>query len=60
VNGARALGLHDRGQLVAGQRADFVVWDLDHPRELAYWFGRNACRQVIQGGQVVPPEDSAT
>ena len=27
VHAARALGLHDRGTLAAGQRADFVVWD---------------------------------
>jgi imidazolonepropionase len=51
VNGARALGLHDRGTLTAGQRADFVVWDLQHPNELAYWFGRNPCRRVIFGGR---------
>jgi imidazolonepropionase len=48
---ARALGLHDRGQLVAGQRADFAVWDVDHPRELAYRFGHNPCRQVVFGGE---------
>ncbi|MEW6705579.1 MAG: imidazolonepropionase [Pseudomonadota bacterium] len=53
VNAARALGLADRGQLVPGQRADFAVWDVQHPRELAYWFGRNACRRVVQGGQEV-------
>ena len=35
VHGARALGLHDRGILAVGQRADFVAWDLDHPNELA-------------------------
>jgi imidazolonepropionase len=51
VNGARALGLIDRGTLAAGQRADFVVWDVQHPNELAYWFGRNPCRRVIFGGQ---------
>lgn len=50
VHGARALGLHDRGTLAAGQRADFVAWDLDHPNELAYWFGRNPCRRRIVGG----------
>jgi imidazolonepropionase len=50
VNGARALGLHDRGQLVAGQRADFVAWDLEHPAELAYWFGHRPCRRVVFGG----------
>ncbi len=51
VHGARALGLHDRGTLVAGQRADFAVWALDHPHELAYWFGHNPCRRVVVGGQ---------
>ena len=41
VHAARALGLADRGTLAAGKRADFVVWDVEHPRELAYWFGDN-------------------
>ena len=50
VNGARALGLHDRGTLAPGQRADFAVWALDHPNELAYWFGFNPCRRVVVGG----------
>lgn len=50
VHGARALGLADRGRLVAGQRADFAVWDVDHPRELAYWFGRRACRLSVHAG----------
>ena len=51
VHAARALGLHDRGRLVAGQRADFAVWDLKHPNELAYWFGHNPCQRVVFGGQ---------
>jgi imidazolonepropionase len=50
VHGARALGLRDRGTLAVGQRADFVVWDLEHPNELAYWFGRNPCRRRIVAG----------
>ncbi len=50
VNAARALGLADRGRLVAGQRADFAVWDVEHPNELSYWFGRNPCRRVVVGG----------
>ncbi len=49
VNAARALGLADRGTLAAGQRADFALWDHDHPRELAYWFGHPACQRVIVG-----------
>ena len=50
VNGAKALGLHDRGRLATGQRADFVVWELEHPNELAYWFGHNPCRRVVSAG----------
>ena len=50
VHAARALGLHDRGMLAARQRADFVVWDAEHPRELAYRFGHNPCRRVVRGG----------
>jgi len=50
VNAARALGLADRGKLAAAQRADFVAWDVAHPNELAYWFGRNPCARVVAGG----------
>jgi imidazolonepropionase len=50
VNAARALGLADRGTLAPGQRADFVVWDAEHPRDLAYRFGHNPCRTVVRGG----------
>lgn len=50
-NGARALGVHaSRGELAAGKRADFAVWDLGHPNELAYWFGRNPCIRVVVAG----------
>ena len=52
VQGARALGLNDRGRLAAGQRADFVVWDVGHPSELAYRFGYNPCQQVVVAGKV--------
>ena len=51
VHGARALGLADRGRLDVGQRADFVAWDLEHPNELAYWFGHNPCRRVVVAGK---------
>ena len=55
VHGARALGLRDRGQLVAGQRADFCVWDAGHPRELTACFGHNPLiERVRHGVQGVP------
>ncbi len=51
VNAARALGLRDRGTLAPGQRADFAVWDAEHPRELAYRFGQHQpCRAVVRSG----------
>lgn len=37
---ARALGLGDnRGTLEVGKRADIAIWNISHPRELAYWIG---------------------
>lgn len=51
VHAARALGLTDRGLLATDQRADFVAWQLEHPNELAYWFGRNPCHRVVVAGQ---------
>jgi imidazolonepropionase len=51
VNAARALGLAEtHGSLAAGKQADLVVWDVEHPNELAYWFGRNPCRRVVRAG----------
>jgi len=53
VHAARALGLADRGTLVAGQRADIVAWDIAEPAELAYRIGGNPCAGVIRAGRVV-------
>jgi imidazolonepropionase len=54
LHAARALGLTDRGTLAAGQRADFVIWDAEHPRELAYRFGHNPCQRVVFAGTPRP------
>ena len=51
VNGARALGLADRGQLVTGQRADFAIWPHEHPSEMSYWLGQQVQPRVVWGGQ---------
>ncbi|WP_423228797.1 imidazolonepropionase [Pseudaquabacterium rugosum] len=54
-HGAAALGLHDRGRLAPGLRADLVHWAVDHPRELAAAFGqRPACRVWIAGQETRP------
>jgi imidazolonepropionase len=50
-NAARALGLRDRGTLEAGMRADFVLWDVARPAQLAYAFGANPCREVVFEGR---------
>ena len=49
-NAARALGLHDRGVLAAGKRADFVLWNITNPAELSYCFGANPLVKTIYGG----------
>ncbi|MGH8192294.1 MAG: imidazolonepropionase [Rhodanobacteraceae bacterium] len=53
VNGARALGVADRGVLAKGARADIVIWDARHPAELAYWIGGALAARVFVGGSEV-------
>jgi imidazolonepropionase len=48
---ARALGLHDRGVLRVGLRADFVHWRIDAPAELGYWLGGQLATAVFAGGK---------
>ena len=45
---ATAVGLKDRGQLLVGQRADFVQWNFKHPAELCYWLGGNRVHSIHQ------------
>jgi len=55
---ALALGLQGgRGQIEVGMRADLAIWDVDHPRELAYWMGGNPLRDRVFGG--VSDQDTA-
>lgn len=39
VNAAQALGLHDRGRIAEGLRADLCLWDCADAAELTYQFG---------------------
>jgi len=51
---AKALGLQERiGTLEKGKDADFVVWDIGDPAELAYAVAFNPCRHVVRQGVVV-------
>lgn len=54
VHAAKALGLHDRGLLRVGQRADLVAWDVAHPAELCYWLGGRLAAGVYVAGQLQP------
>lgn len=47
---ARALGLADCGRIAAGLRADLAVWNVGHPRELAYRIGFNPLHERLFGG----------
>jgi imidazolonepropionase len=54
LQAARALGLADAiGSLDVGKRADFVLWDIERPADLAYAIGFNPCRSVVRSGRVV-------
>jgi imidazolonepropionase len=50
---AKALGRGDRlGTLSPGKRADFLVWDVDHPAEIVCSLGVNRLHTRVVGGKV--------
>jgi len=58
-NGACALKLQDRkGSLEPGKDADLTIFDLRDWREIAYWFGGNACWTAIAAGVAALPNQS--
>ncbi|OWW18978.1 imidazolonepropionase [Noviherbaspirillum denitrificans] len=51
VHAAKALGLSEEiGSFAVGKQADFAVWDIARPGELAYAIGGNPCQCVVKGG----------
>ena len=52
---ARALGLDDRGTIEVGKRADLAIWEIGHPRELAYWLGTPQLAELLADGHTTPP-----
>ncbi|MGE5713556.1 MAG: imidazolonepropionase [Betaproteobacteria bacterium] len=59
VHAARALGLFDVGTLEVGQRADFALWDIERPADLAYAAGLNPRRSVVRSGREAAATGSA-
>jgi imidazolonepropionase len=54
-NAAMALGMHaTHGTLEAGKAADFTLWDIESPAELAYAIGANPCVGAIRAGERAP------
>ena len=54
VHAAWALGMQaQRGTLEVGKAADFAVWAIDMPAELAYRMGGNPCRLTVRAGEIV-------
>lgn len=50
---ARALGLGDtHGALHVGQPANFVLWKVREPAELAYWFGHRPVHGIVRQGHI--------
>lgn len=43
------------GTLEAGKAADFALWDIDRPADLAYALGFNPCSAVINAGRLRAP-----
>lgn len=53
ITAAASLGWGaERGSLEAGKRADFVVWDAEHPNEIPYWIGAPLARRTVVDGVV--------
>ncbi len=53
-NAARALGLGEtHGTLEPGKTADFAIWDIERPAELAYRIGFNPLAGVVKDGRLL-------
>ena len=51
LTAARALGIAGEvGSLEPGKVADFALWDITRPADLAYGIGCNPCRIVVNRG----------
>jgi imidazolonepropionase len=50
---ARALGLErTHGTLGVGRPANFVLWNIESPADLAYWMGRRPIAKIVRQGRI--------
>lgn len=60
VHAARALGIqNEAGTLEVGKRADFALWKIARPADLAYGIGFNPCQAVVNAGVLRPAQAPA-
>lgn len=54
INAAHAIGLSKKvGSIEVGKQADILILDIDHYKQLPYFFGVNHVRTVIKKGKVL-------
>ncbi|MFT7526120.1 MAG: imidazolonepropionase [Arenicella sp.] len=59
TNGAKALGLKNIGRIEAGYKADLLLWNIQHPAELAYGVNFYRPQQIWQNGKQVTKREVA-
>lgn len=56
IHAAKALGMqNEAGSLDVGKLADFALWEIERPGELAYAIGGNPCCAVVNEGVLRSP-----
>lgn len=54
LHAAKALGLEKtHGSIAVGKAADFAIWNVQYPAELAYFMGGNLLHQVVKKGEII-------